>query len=307
MLPFAYPAVLLGLVLPVSLLFGIWNRLGREVALPLDYRHRSQGNGWRRLINTWESLPPLILAVVIVILAGPQQVGDPKTKRVMTNIEFCVDVSGSMTASFGEGTRYDASMQAINDFLEYRTGDAYGLTFFSDITLQWVPLTSDTSAFACAPPFMDPRRPLPQGLGGGTMIGSALDACRKTLVEREEGDRMIILISDGYSADLSGGRDMEIAKQLEQDRIVVYGVHVADSGLPDEIVNITQLTGGEVFNPGDPGGLEGVFRRIDQMQKTRLEKVAAETRDRFAPYCLAGLTLLGSSVLGLFGLRYTPW
>jgi Ca-activated chloride channel family protein len=138
------------------------------------------------------------------------------------------------------------------------------------------------------------------------MIGAALRECRKTLVEREVGDRMIVLISDGYSADLSG-RDSELAQQMIADNIIVYAVHVADGDVPDEIVNITQLTGGEVFNPGDVDGLKGVFQRIDSMQKTRLEKIAAETRDRFVPFCIAGLSLLGSSLLGLFGLRYTPW
>lgn len=304
--PFAYPSVLFLLCIPALLLYWVWRRHGREVALPWDHRNQRTGRGWGRTINVFESLPPLLLAVVILVLAGPQQIGEPRTKRVMTNIEFCVDVSGSMTASFGEGTRYDASMQAINEFLDYRDGDAFGLTFFSDITLKWVPLTTDTSAFACAPPFMDPTRPLPEGLGGGTMIGRALRECRKTLVEREEGDRMIVLISDGYSADLAG-KDTELAQQLISDNIAMYGVHVADGDVPDEIVNIAQLTGGEVFQPGDMEGLKGVFQRIDKMQKTRLEKVAAETRDHFAPFCIVGLSLIGCSFLGLFGLRYTPW
>ena len=111
-----------------------------------------------------ESLPALILLVAILILAGPQKTGEPRTKRVMSNIEFCVDVSGSMTAQFGEGTRYDASMAAINGFLDYRKGDAFGLTFFGVEVLHWVPLTTDVSAFRCAPPFMNPKN---QGIHHG--------------------------------------------------------------------------------------------------------------------------------------------
>jgi hypothetical protein len=43
------------------------------------------------------------------------------------------------------------------------------------------------------------------------------------------------------------------------------------------------------------------------MKQTKLEKTVGETLDDFWPYCLAGLSLLGVSVMALFGLRYTPW
>ena len=69
-------------------------------------------------------------------------------------------------------------MAAINDFLDYREGDAFGLTFFGNSVLHWVPLTSDVSAFRCAPPFMRPDQ-IPSWFGG-TEIGKALLACRKT-------------------------------------------------------------------------------------------------------------------------------
>jgi Ca-activated chloride channel family protein len=253
-------------------------------------------------------MPALLLAVMIFLLAGPQEMGKPRIKRALSNIEFCVDISGSMTASFDQDrTRYEASMEAIDQFVQYREGDAFGLTFFSDQTLQWVPLTTDTSAFQYALAFMDPRNPLPAGLGGGTRIGKALEACRRTLLEREQGDRMIILISDGSSADLYGGRDAEIAASLRSAGIVLYDVHVANRDVPDEIVNIAYLTGGEVFQPGDEEALAGVFKRIDGMQQTKLEKIASETRDQFLPPAVTGLALLGICLLGMFGLRYTPW
>ncbi|MEM7316059.1 MAG: VWA domain-containing protein [Planctomycetota bacterium] len=304
---FANPQYLFLLVLPAILLAWIWKRTGSEVAVPVDNSSREHSRGWWWTISFAESLPALILGTVIVILAGPQQLSEPKSKRRMTNIEFCVDVSGSMTAQFGEGSRYDGAMKAINQFLEYREGDAFGLTFFSDIALKWVPLTNDVSAFSCAPPFMNPAKRLPPGLGGGTMIGRGLMACRRTLIQRPEGDRMIILISDGASADLGGDRDNEIARQMIADGIVIYGAHIANTNIPDSIVNITTMTGGEVFNPGDPGALDRVFKRIDQMQETKLEKGSAETLDNFFPFCIAGLSLLGTSILTLFGLRYTPW
>jgi Ca-activated chloride channel family protein len=293
------------LVVPVALLFWTWTRTGRNLVVPFDHRDAPRGTWIRRTIGVAESIPALVLAVAILLLAGPQRWDDPKSQKVVTNIEFCVDVSGSMSAKFGDGDRYDASMQAINDFLDYRDGDAFGLTFFGNQVLHWVPLTSDVSAFRCAPPFMRPRN-LPYWFGG-TEIGKALLACRRILVGREVGDRMIILVSDGYSWDLDGGKDLEIARTLKNENVVVYAVHIADTAPPDPIVNITSMTGGEVFNPGDTDALADVFQRIDAMQATKVERVQAEPVDDYAPWCVAGLVLAGAFSLVAFGLRYTPW
>jgi Ca-activated chloride channel family protein len=302
---FAYPMVLALLVMPLARLLAVWRKDGLRVVLPFDFAHRRPGRWVRVPLLLAESLPPLLLAIAVIILAGPQELGQPRDKRVLTNIEFCVDISGSMTAEFGEGTRYDASMAAINEFLDYRKGDAFGLTFFGNNALHWVPLTSDPSAVRCSPPFMRPEIAPPWF--GGTEIAKALLACRDILVAREEGDRMIILVSDGFSSDLDNDRDLQIAKQFKAENIVVYGVHVGGGETPGPIVNITALTGGEVFVPGDTDGLKMVFQRIDQMQEARIEKTAAEMQDHFTPYCIAGMSLLGLCMLCSFGLRYTPW
>jgi Ca-activated chloride channel family protein len=224
---------------------------------------------------------------------------------VLTNIEFCVDVSGSMTTPLGDGTRYDASMKAIDEFLKIRQGDAFGLTFFGNNVLHWVPLTGDPSALRCAPPFMKPEN-VPHWMGG-TMIGKALLACKEILTSREEGDRMIILVSDGDSFDLSGGNDESVAQTLKKSNITVYSIHISSGAPPPEIVTITGITGGEVFPVDDPQALQAVFRRIDLMKATKLEKTAPELLDHFGPFCVVGLSLLGATGLTLFGLRYTPW
>jgi len=305
LLSFRNMPVLYLLIVPALLLFWVWTRKGGGLVLPFDHGAAQRGTGIKGVVGLAESLPALVLATVILILAGPQRWDEPQTKKVLTNIEFCVDVSGSMTAQFGDGDRYEASMKAINDFLDYRAGDAFGLTFFGNQVLHWVPLTTDTSAFRCAPPFMRPRN-LP-GHFNGTEIGKALLACRRVLITREEGDRMIILVSDGYSADLGGDRDMEIAKTLKDERIVVHAVHIANSEAPESVVNITSYTGGSVFVPGDPAALAHVFQSIDAMQQTRIEKVAAETVDDYAGFSTWALGFLAASALALFGLRYTPW
>src|SRR5204863_9395655 len=119
----------------------------------------------------------------------------PQPRRSLTYSQVSVDVSGSMPAPFGHGTRYDASMKAIDAFLDYRKGDAFGLTFFGDAFVHWVPLTTDPSALKCSTPFMRPEVAPPPF--GGTAIPKAVRGCKKELVQREDGDRMILLVTDG--------------------------------------------------------------------------------------------------------------
>ena len=302
---FTHPWLLFLLAAPAALLLWVWRRRGEQVVLPFDHGGAGRGRWLRATIDLAESLPPLVLAVAILLLAGPQQLSEPRFKRSLTNIEMCVDISGSMGAKFGEGTRYDASMKAIDEFLDFRKGDAFGLTFFGNNVLHWVPLTSDVSAVRCAPAFMRPEIAPPWF--GGTEIAKALLACKDVLTAREEGDRMIILVSDGHSFDLGNGNDATVAETLRRHNITVYAIHISETEIPPPIVNITSLTGGEVFAPGDQEGLQAVFRRIDELEETRLEKTAAETMDDFAPYSTAGLAALALGTLALFGVRYTPW
>lgn len=293
-------------VVPLALLIWLWRRSGRRLALPLDERTSPvAGTGWRRLITGVESLLPVLLLLLVVIAGIPLTLGNPITERSLSNIEFCVDCSGSMTAEFGEGNRYDASMKAINEFLDLRRGDAFGLTFFASDVVRWCPLTTDSSAFRCAIPFMKPDSQ--RAIGGGTSIGRALRYCRKVLIEQDTGDRMIILVSDGQSADLHNNQDVEVGRELAADDIVVYGIHIGESEIPDQITNLTTQTGGAAFVSGDPTGLTEIFRKIDEMQPAELRSAAIEQVEDFRPWCIAAMGTLILSVLCSFGVRYTPW
>jgi Ca-activated chloride channel family protein len=242
--------------------------------------------------------------VAIGILAGPHRNGAPQQKRSLTNIQFAVDVSGSMTAPFGEGTRYDASMKAIDAFLDFRKGDAFGLTFFGDAFVHWVPLTTDASAVRCSPPFMRPEV-VPSAFWG-TAIAKALIGCKTELKRREEGDKMVVLISDGFSYDLQE-QEKDLARDFKAEGISVFCIIVGGFEPQAEIVNICRLTGGEAFRADDPAALPSVFKKIDEMKQARVSPTMVESVDYYEPFALAGLALLALGGLGLFGLRYTPW
>ena len=305
-MPFAHPWVLSLLIVPLAMLILGWKRHGAEVVVPFDHGAFRPRKFWLFALRSAASLPALLLAIAIVFFAGPQRQSEPRTRRVMTNIEFLVDVSGSMTSPYGDGNRYDAAMENILKFIDARKGDAYGLTVFGSNVLHWVPLTTEPSALKCSPPFLAPNK-LPPWFGGGTMIGKGLESCLETLSQRGDGDRMIILLTDGYSFDLSNGNDEVLARKLRAANIRVYCIHIDHSDPPLEVQLIASLTGGQTFGAGDPLAMPVVFRRIDEMEKAKVERTAGETVDDFQPWALAAGGVLITMLVAAFGLRFTPW
>jgi Ca-activated chloride channel family protein len=302
---FARPWMLLLLALPLVLAIWEWQRAGHRLVLPFDHGQPRHSRWLERLIKILNLAAPGLLAVAILVLAGPQRLSQSVDARVLTNLEFCLDVSGSMMAGFGDGTRSDKAMEAITEFTKYRKGDAFGLTAFGTEVLHWVPVTKDLSALRSSAPFLRPDK-MPSYMGG-TRIGHALRSVQKILAARPEGDRMIILISDGESYDLNGGVAAKIGSELSQENIVLFYIHVAEGQPQDETFTIASMTGGQAFAAGDPSALKEVFRRIDAMKPAKLKPTTPEPADFFWPFAAAGLGLLGLQMVNLLGLRYTPW
>jgi len=302
---FGYPLGLLLLAAPVLLvLWEAWRR-GPTVALPFDHGQQGSGRWLARILRVTAALPALLLAVAILLACRPLRLAEPKQERKLTNIEFVLDVSGSMTSPFGEGSRYDAAMAELARFTDRRKGDAFGLTIFGNEVLCWTPLTKDLTAIRSATPFLRPEL-LPEHFGG-TEIGKALRFCSKGMADRGEGDRMIILLSDGVSGDLGPAVSRQIGAELAERQVVLYPIHIGDEAVPNDLYDLSQPTGGRVFAAGTPQALSGVFEHIDRMQPVKLKPGAPQPVDAFEPFAWIGLAALGLYQLASLGLRYTPW
>jgi Ca-activated chloride channel family protein len=302
-LRFAHPEVLLLLAIPVILLVWALHHRGWGIAMPFDHRRHVRRRTLGALLRALETAPSLLLAAAILILAGPQTLRQPTAQRILTNIQICFDVSGSMSAE----DRYDMAREAVERFIDRREGDAFGLTLFGSYQIRWTPLTKDLSAIRQALPFADPDAQ-PSHMSG-TMIGAALRFCmRNMLVEAEAGDRLIILVSDGVSADLGQGfAEGDVGTELTEAAIVLYHVHVGSGQVPSEVQEIARQTGGESFVATDRRGLAHIFEHIDRMRPARFEPGGTVPMDFFAPFAIAALAGLGLHVVALLGLRYTPW
>jgi Ca-activated chloride channel family protein len=303
---FAYPWVLMLLVVPAVLMGWELTRRGPRVAVPVDHGVYRRRRWLGRALAVASVVPQVVLACAIVVLAGPQRLSPPTDRRVLTNIELVLDVSGSMEAGMGDGrTRSEAAHDAIKAFTERRKGDAFGLTIFGGEVVRWVPLTRDLSAIANAPSFLKPST-LPHHLMS-TRIGHALRFTADSLAAQAEGDRLMVLISDGESSDLDGGRAREIGLELAAAGIVLHMVHVGGDQVPQQMYDVSQPTGGTVFSSRDGAALARVFEEIDRMQPVRIERTQPQPVDHFWPAVVVLLAGLGLHQALQFGVRYTPW
>ncbi len=306
---FHHPLVLWLLAIPVIWGFWQWVRRGHPVVLPFDHGRQNEGRLIRFSTNLAGSLPAVLLVIAVLMLAGPRRHAPPEDERILNNIILCVDVSGSMSMAFGsKGTRFEAAVEAAREFCSFRKGDAFGLTIFGTETIHWVPPTKELSAIVNATQYIRPEN-MPPWMGG-TLIGNALRSCRAELARTKEGDRAVILISDGESADFSNGGDRAVAEELAASGVRVYGIMVggAEGGMGSGgMETVAAGTGGKSFNADDRAALEGIFREIDGMQKAHFKQVTADWVDNYRPLSIAGLVATSLFGLSMLGLRYTPW
>lgn len=311
---FTRPELLPLLGLPILLGCWLWWRRGRPVVLPFDHGQLRRGTWLNLLVRAADLLPAALLAAVIFLWAGPLIEGPPNYPSQVANIQIALDTSGSMNDPLGDKikkdgkayTKYDAAMEAIDEFTTFRKGDAFGFTIFTAGVMHWVPLTTDLSAIRLATPFVRPGT-FPLKWWDFTKVGNALRECAKVLEQRHDGDRMIIVLTDGESPDLKNGQAEIIAREMLKKNIVVYILSINNTPPAEELRNVAQITKGEVFQSGDMPAIRGVFKRIDSLQRAKL--VAAQTTwlDFFQPFALAGLALLAIQQLTAFGLRFAPW
>lgn len=295
------------LLLTVPILWAVWHfrRAPLRIALPIDHSTHQHATASHHIAQLAESLPALLLALAVLLLAGPRKTAPPNNQRILNNILFLVDVSGSMESPLpGAKTRFDGAMQAVSNFCDHRKGDAFGLSIFGIDQLHWFPPTQDLSAMKNALELLRPRN-LPEWFAG-TMIAAALEASVSRFQSLPEGDRILILLTDGLSGDFDGTREREAAERLAHEKIRVFTILIGTDAQPS-MYEITARTGGQVFRADDPSALASVFQQIDRMQSAKFRNVLNEWVDWYAPIALAGLATLTLSALCQLGIRFTPW
>jgi Ca-activated chloride channel family protein len=149
---------------------------------------------------------------------------------------------------------------------------------------------------------------MPGMAGNATAIGDAIGLAVRTLRERPEGSRVLILLTDGED-NASSIPPLEAAKLAKQYGIKIYTIGIGKKGavpfptargyqmvtvsIDEELLKeIAEMTGGHYFSATDKNGLEAVYSQINSLEKTESNEALFFIREPFYRYPLSLSALL---------------
>lgn len=258
---------------------------------------------------------------LVVALMQPEKVDQyHQVKNKGYDLMLAVDISGSMQAlDFSTSSkmisRLDVVKEVVGKFVHSRQGDRIGLITFGENAYQHVPLTLDTLAISKM------LNDTVSGMAGNaTAIGDAIGLAVRTLRERPEGSRILILMTDGED-NASNIPPLEAAKLAKQYGVRIYTIGIGKQGpVPfpakyggyamvevsiDETLlkEIATLTEGQYFRATDHKALESIYNKIDKLEKTESNQTIFLVREPFYYYPLS-LAMLFLLLLSLHQLTY---
>ncbi|MBQ8036244.1 MAG: VWA domain-containing protein [Proteobacteria bacterium] len=278
-------------------------------------------------------IPPLLLSLAFiafcVTLAGPRIPGGVVHKhKEGISIMLVVDKSGSMEAldmskDDKEQNRLEALKEVLADFingnggtLRGRPDDAIGLVSFALYPDSDCPLTLDhVTLMELIRDIKIADRDESQ-----TAIGDALGLAAERLRDAPGKSKVMILLTDGVNN--AGYEDpLETARMAAQFGIKIYTIGIGTNGtapiyltnpftgrkyidqIPVELdeeslTQIAEMTGGEYFRAKDRTGLEEIYEKIDQLEKTKInEDRTLHYDEKYAQFLIIGLILALLGVL----------
>jgi len=219
------------------------------------------------------------------------------------NIMLTIDMSTSMAKKDfdlkGRAiSRIDIVKNVVRDFMTKRVGDRLGLVIFGTTAHTLAPLSQDMKTLDEL--FAD----VDLGVAGEqTAIGDALALAVQDTAKIPEGKKIIILLSDGYSN--AGVINISQAIELAQkQKIAVYTIGIGASskksgGLLDSFLggnnygwdeqtlsNIAKETGGKYFRAMTTDDLISVYKKIDQLETTKIDSPLAKPKRELFYYPL---------------------
>ncbi|PPU76480.1 VWA domain-containing protein [Xanthomonas sp. NCPPB 1638] len=277
-------------LMPLPLLMRFWPRRAADAAaLRVPYADQL------RAVAQAQRVPALRMPrwlawlgwfLLCAALARPQQLGEviqpPREARQMM---LAVDLSGSMSEPdmvLGGNVvdRLTAAKAVLSDFLDRRDGDRVGLLVFGQRAYALTPLTTDLTSVR------DQLADSVVGLAGReTAIGDAIALSVKRLREQPQGQRVVVLLTDGVNTAgvLNPLKAAELAK-AEGVRVhtiafggsggySLFGVPIPAGGNDDideqGLRKIAEQTGGRFFRARDTAELAGIYTELDRLEPVK--------------------------------------
>jgi Ca-activated chloride channel family protein len=270
-----------------------------------------------RKILAW--LPPVlnffIISLIIIAIARPQSTSEDETvEKEGIDIIISMDISGSMEACYFKPNRLEAAKNVACEFIHARENDRIGIVLFAGESFTQCPLTTDRSTL------VNLMTQVKNGIiDDGTAIGMGLANAVARIKDSDAKSKVVILLTDGMNncGEIEPVSAAEIAATYG---IRVYTIGVGTQGYApypttdiwgrkvyeqvkvdiDEatLQKIAKITDGQYFRATDNQALKNVYKKIDELEKTKmLSMTISHSEDLFHPFLLWALILMILNVL----------
>lgn len=326
---FLHPHLLwLLLLLPVLFLIYVLWRRKQQASLRMPSLHFLNGIGGGVRVYLRHSvfaLRLLALGLIIIALARPQSSSSWSEDRVEgIDIMLTMDISTSMLAMDFQPNRVEAAKEVAMRFVANRPNDNIGLVVFAGESFTACPLTQDHATL------INRLRSMTPGIiEDQTAIGSGIATAIGRLKESKAKSKVIILLTDG--ANNTGNISPKMAADLAKTfGISIYTIGVGSGAgeapypietpfgtvvrnMPVDLDEptmrqIAEISGGAYFRATDNESLSAIYKKIDQLEKTKLSTRNYHTtyEEFFIFVLVAALLLLIEFVLRSTLFRTNP-
>jgi Ca-activated chloride channel family protein len=264
-----------------------------------------------RLIHLPFILRCLSIVLIVIALARPQtKLSWQDMKAEGIDIMMTMDLSPSMLARDLKPNRLEAAKEVATDFVNGRPNDRIGLVIFSGEAFTQCPLTIDHSVLKTLLQAVEPDF-LPEG----TAIGLGLATAVNRLRESKSASKVVILITDGEN-NAGSVSPLTAAEIAQLYGIRVYTIGVGSRGVAyspvyrypngqfafdyaevriDEALlkQISSMTGAQYFRAANNEALAEIYKKIDEMEKTRFDSTEFRRRkEEFWPLAMLAVLFI---------------
>jgi Ca-activated chloride channel homolog len=270
-----------------------------RLAAGLEHKPEPGALVLRRIVLQWV-LAPLVFVLLVAAAARPELVLPPIQKTESArDLLLAVDISSSMnTRDFTDPQgrkieRLDAVKLVLHDFIARREGDRIGLLVFGEAPHLQAPFTLDHEL--CR----ELLREVQVGMAGPrTMIGDALGLAIKLFEQSQAKQKVVVLLTDGNDTGsrVTPTKAADIAKS---HGITIHTVGVGDPATKGgDIVDagtlaaIARDTGGATFMALDRAELDGIYQKLDEIERVELKTASHRPRRPLFHWPLGAATAL---------------
>ncbi len=253
--------------------------------------------------------------LLVIAWANPQLgTKREKAKRKASDVIIALDISNSMLSDDVKPSRLELARAFTLDLVQALKGERIGSIVFAGNAYLQMPLTTD---YAAAAMFLKSSNP-DQAPTQGTAISEAIDVAERAFGEKNKGNKVLIIISDGEDHDSEA---IERAKKAKDNGLIVFTVGVGsteggfmpidfggttdykrdDKGQPirtklneQMLKDLAAAADGEYFNiTTTKSVIEALQNRIEKVEKREMElRSFSEYESYFQYFVLFALLIL---------------